>query len=182
MMARRHPGFLARIKFPPRCATMPWLRSSHGNYKARSRAPGVCGVPGALDELLGAARPLMAEHAQQKPESWRRFALALAGVSSWRLPRRPARPCGLPFFARRASEPACNSVVGISNMLGLRSLRKASPIIMPAARFETAIQSKLIVVEIDLPFMLETLSDSTRITHDLFLPDPKGSATFGIML
>src|SRR5437870_10483913 len=53
---------------------------------------------------------------------------------------------------RRASAPACTSGIGISIMLGPRSLREASPRIMPAA----VRSGQGIAVGIDLAFVLET--------------------------
>src|ERR1700730_10432162 len=62
---------------------------------------------------------------------------------------------------RSASASACNSVVGISIMLGLRSLREASARITPVA-----VRSRqCIAVGTDLAFVLETMSDSTCIAQ-----------------
>ena len=85
----------------------------------------------------------MAERAQQKPEGRRRFALALAGMDDeegflgYRMDGYLGVLRGLALFhflpVAKRFFAGSNSVVGISIMLGLRSLRGASPIMMPAA-------------------------------------------------
>src|SRR3984893_17172649 len=98
----------------------------------------------------------MAERAQQKPESRRRFALALAGMDDeeaflgYRLGRYLGVLRGLALFhflpvAKRFGAVFQFSCRNIDHV-GLRSLREVSPIIMPARPFGTAIQSKVLSI------------------------------------